>query len=134
MDLTVPRELDAPTVISDEVGGETLAINLGTGAYFVIAPSTGPVWNALASGVPGALLLDGDDDPRAAALTAFVGKVVDAGLLRDAATAADAEGAAAWTAEDLLIEEHTDMADLLGLDPIHDADAHVGWPMRRTHD
>ena len=132
MDLTVARELDAPTVISDEVGGETLAINLATGAYYVIAPTSLPVWRAISSGVPAASLIEGADDPRACALASFVEIVVAAGLLREAPAPVDLVEVGEWTADDLVLEEHTDMADLLGLDPIHDADENVGWPMRRT--
>lgn len=132
MDLDVARELDSPTVISDEVGGEVLAINIGTGAYFVIPPSSAGVWSALSSGVPAERLLGGPDDPRAGALLEFVTTLVEKGLLREAATAAQPAGEVAWTVTDLAVEEHTDMADLIGLDPIHDVDENVGWPVQRT--
>ena len=128
--LDIAREIDSPTVIADEVGGETLAINLNTGSYFVIPPGSLAVWNALASGVPAASLLIGDDDPRAAGLRSFLSQLLEAGLLREAAEPKPAP-AFEWSAEHLRIEQHTDMADLLGLDPIHDADANVGWPMRK---
>jgi hypothetical protein len=130
VNLDVAREIDAPAVIADEVGGETLVINLNTGSYFVIPPASLGVWNALASGVPAASLLLGEDDPRAAGLRAYLAQLLEAGLLREAAQHRSAD-AIVWRAEDLRIEQHTDMADLLGLDPIHDADANVGWPMRK---
>jgi hypothetical protein len=121
-------EIDSPTVISDEVDGETLALNLATGAYYVIPRASGPVWRALACGVPAADILAGTDDPRSPALAAYVQALLAAGLLRPAASAA-ATGPLQWAADDLQVEAHTDMADLLGLDPIHDADENVGWPM-----
>jgi hypothetical protein len=130
VNLDVAREIDAPAVIADEVGGETLVINLNTGSYFVIPPASLCVWNALASGVPAASLLLGEGDPRAAGLRAYLDQLLEAGLLREAAQNQSAD-AIEWRAEDLRIEQHTDMADLLGLDPIHDADANVGWPMRK---
>jgi hypothetical protein len=130
LELDIAREIDGPTVIADEVGGETLAINLNTGSYFVIPNGSLAVWNALASGVPAASLLIDDDDPRATGLRSFLSQLLEAGLLREAAEA-KAAPAFEWSAEHLLIEQHTDMADLLGLDPIHDADANVGWPMRK---
>ena len=129
MDLTVARELDAPTVIADEVAGETLVINLNTGAYFVIPPTSLEVWSALSAGVPASALLAGPDDDRTAELQRYVVQLDEAGLLRPAATTAPAPSLN-WVAEDLGIEKHTDMADLLGLDPIHDADENIGWPMR----
>ncbi len=72
MELNVARELDSPTVISDEVGGEVLAINIATGAYYVIPPASLTVWQALSSGVPALDLLDGPEDSRAAAMGDFV--------------------------------------------------------------
>jgi hypothetical protein len=130
VDLGLPREIDAPAVIADEIGGETLVINLNTGSYFVIPPASLGVWNALASGVPAASLLQGEGDPRADGLRSYIAQLLDVGLLREAAQGRSHE-AIEWSAEDLRIEQHTDMADLLGLDPIHDADANVGWPMRK---
>ena len=126
--------LDGPAVISDEVGGETLAINLNTGAYYVVPPSALLVWSAITGGVPGRALLDGDSDPRAGALEAYLNRLVAAGLLRRAEEALAPAVAGRWEAEGLDLQEHTDMADLLGLDPIHDADEAVGWPVRRAED
>ena len=131
MDLEVARELNSPTVISDEVGGEVLAINIGTGAYFVIPPSSAGVWSALTSGVPAERLLDGPDDPRAGALLEFVATLVEKGLLREAAAAAQPVGEVTWTVTDLTVEEHTDLAELIWLDVIHEADENVGWPVRK---
>lgn len=133
MNLSVPRELDSPAVIADVAGGETLIINLNTGSYYVVAPEGQQVWSALSSGVPADALLDGPDDPREAPLREYLALVVSAGLLRETAPRTEATPPEAaipqWTAQSLVIEEHTDMADLLGLDPIHDADENVGWPM-----
>ena len=130
MDLSMPRELASPEVIADEVAGETLAINLATGAYYVIPAGGLAVWHAVSSRVPAASLLDGPDDPRRQSLSNFVETLVGSGLLRDASEAARSDRVE-WQAEALVVEEHTDMADLLGLDPIHDADENVGWPMRQ---
>ncbi|QPN62402.1 hypothetical protein H8F25_11835 [Synechococcus sp. CBW1004] len=107
-------------------------INLNTGSYFVIPPASLGVWNALSSGIAAVALLDGDDDPRTEVLRSYVGQLLEAGLLRGAPE--DRSGSTAplaWQPADLGIEQHTDMADLLGLDPIHDADANVGWPMQK---
>ena len=128
--LSTPYELRGPAVISDEVGGETLAINLDSGAYYVIAPSSLTVWTALTSGVPGRSLLNDDSDVRRPALETFITQLLDAGLLRPSQTPTEPVSVEPWLAEDLHIQEFTDMADLLGLDPIHDADAALGWPSK----
>lgn len=128
MHLAVPRELDSPAVIADEVNGETLIINLNTGSYYVVPAEGSAVWSAISTGVPPIALLSGDNDPREAALRQYLSHVLEAGLLREATLASDGP-VPSWTSDALVIEEHTDMADLLGLDPIHDADENVGWPM-----
>jgi hypothetical protein len=84
--------------------------------------------------VPWRDLLAGEADPRADALEAFVNRLLDAGLLRRAELVSQPEAGTHWEAEGLDLQEHTDMADLLGLDPIHDADEAVGWPVRRAED
>lgn len=132
--LSQSYELRGPAVISDEVGGETLAINLDSGAYYVITPGSLAVWAALTSGVPATALLDGASDPRQPALEAFVAKLLDAGLLRPVDSPTEPGGVAPWAGEDLQIQEFTDMADLLGLDPIHDADEALGWPSKPQTD
>lgn len=129
--LDQPYELNAPSVISDDVGGETLAIHLTSGAYFVIAPAARPVWVGLSSGVPARAYLT-EGDPREQGLLDYVDTLLAAGLLRPAASEGTGQAVTDWHVEDLRVEQHTDMADLLGLDPIHDADESVGWPTART--
>ncbi len=130
MDLSTPLELDSPAVIADEVAGETLVINLNTGCYYVIVPSARHVWSLISSGCAPADLLAGPGDARAQALTTFMATIHQAQLLRPAAATKTGYTVPDWRAEDLAIAEHTDMADLLALDPIHDADENLGWPMR----
>lgn len=122
-------ELRGPAVISDEVGGETLAINLDTGVYYVIPPAAASVWGALSTGTPARALLAGRGDADRDALVSFCTRLIEAGLLRPTATAADPVGPVEWEGPNLDIEAHDDMADLLGLDPIHDADDARGWPL-----
>jgi hypothetical protein len=132
--LSQPHELRGPTVISDEVGGETLAINLESGAYFVISPASLAIWSALTTGVPAMALLEGATDPRQPALEAFLTKLLNAGLLRPVDSPSEPGEMEPWFGEDLEIQEFTDMADLLGLDPIHDVDEALGWPSKPSTD
>ena len=126
--------LRSPNVVSDEVGGETLAINLDTGAYYVVAPSANLVWSAISAGVRPSSLLLGSDDKRSDALQQFLRQIIAAGLVRTGGVDKTLEQPIEWNADGLLLEEFTDMADLLGLDPIHDADDVVGWPSANRPD
>ncbi|MCH9816417.1 MAG: hypothetical protein K0U64_08190 [Actinomycetia bacterium] len=127
-------EVNSPSVISDEVGGEVLAIHLDSGTYYVFPPQTLPVWAALGEGVPGRLLLKSRDNcndtdrDRESALTAYLAKLLELQLLRPSQTVRIPETSPVWEAADLAVHQYTDLADLLGPDPIHDADEELGWP------
>ncbi len=127
-------ELCTPAVISDEVDGEVLAIDLESGVYYVVPPGSVGVWRALTSGVaPRAVVADRGAAAQVA-LVDFLDRLGAAGLIRPApagTTPAAPAGAVAWAGGPLELEAHDDMADLLGLDPIHDADDAHGWPTPR---
>jgi len=150
-----------PTVMWDEIGGEIVAINLSSGHYFSLRGAAVTSFRAFAHGASvhevHTLLTDGatpaaviEDD-----LATFVDELVDAGLVeaREPATGPatggpdgvepDAPGPAA---SDLAVpdagatttryeaprlETHTDLEDLMLLDPVHDVDG-MGWPRART--
>ena len=126
-------ELNNPPVIADSVDGEAVAIDLDSGTYYSLAASAGVVWEAVLAGASVDHLASGRDEADTAALTTFVGSLLEQGLLRASAESAVAPAAApAWAAAELAVVRFTDMQDLLGLDPIHDADAQVGWPVAGT--
>ena len=129
-------ELCTPAVISDEVDGEVLAIDLDSGVYYVVPPASVGVWRALTAGVPPRAVVADRGPGAQAALGDFLDRLTAAGLIRPApagTTPAAPTGAVAWTGGPLDLEAHDDMADLLGLDPIHDADDARGWPTPREH-
>lgn len=122
-------ELNAPTVISDVVDGETLLIHLTTGAYYVIPPVTEPVWRAVSNGVPGATLLEGPQDPRGVELEQLLERAVARGLLRQSPEDTILLDRPRWEAGDLDLEEHTEMGDLLGRDSQPLPADGVEWPV-----
>ena len=130
--LDQPYEVRNPSVVSDEVGGETLAINLDSGIYYVVPPEAAPVWRALSTGIPARALIAGRTDVDAAEVESFLARVLDAGLLRPAPVAGEAAAAVEWGGGPLELETHGDLADLLGLDPIHDADDVLAWPQPKS--
>ncbi|MFO1538470.1 MAG: hypothetical protein ACKOVH_11740 [Actinomycetota bacterium] len=129
--LDQPYELCAPAVISDEVDGEVLAIDLEHGIYYVVAPASAGVWRALTTAVPPRTIVADRSPEAATAVLAFLDRLLGAGLVRVATTAAALTAPVEWAGGPLELEAHDDMADLLGLDPIHDADDTHGWPTPR---
>jgi hypothetical protein len=135
---------NAPQVISETVGGETIIVNLATGHYFNLQGTAVDVWQAIERGEPLERIVaglgaryeaaDGEID---AAVATLVEELVAAELLAaedgDGAAepsagpvVADGDGAKApWAAPGFAA--FTDMQDIILLDPVHEVDAR-GWP------
>ncbi|MEI8002494.1 MAG: hypothetical protein WCI50_14195 [Actinomycetes bacterium] len=126
--LDQPHELRSPAVISDEVDGEVLAIDLDQGIYYVVPPAAAHVWRALTRGVPARVVAADRTAGEQQAVAAFLAQLVEVGLVRAAPAPIIPDAPVPWDGSPLLLEAHDDMADLLGLDPIHDADDVAGWP------
>jgi hypothetical protein len=134
-----------PTVMWDEIGGEIVAINLGTGHYFSLRDTAHDAFRAFAHGasLPQVvdLVADGVADPAviSADLEAFVEELVTAELVEPRAPddpppdgapwleGTDDRGAAARAYAPPRLETYTDLEDLMLLDPVHDVDG-TGWP------
>jgi hypothetical protein len=133
--------VNVPDVVFEAFDEEIVLVNLDTGNYYSVRGSGPEIWIALSKGESpeqvGRSLqakYSGDPDAMHAAVTAFVGDLVDAQLLvadgeTPAATALAPVAAGDRPAfEPPVLESYSDMQDLLLLDPIHDVDQ-AGWPV-----
>lgn len=130
--------LNEPQVVADTVDDEVLAINMSTGAYFNLKGWSAYAWTLITSGTGVTdihqhliSIVDGID---AATLRSFVDELIRHGLVAPADNPS-AHGnpsplptPPAVPFDGLAVEAHTDMADLILLDPVHDVDAEHGWP------
>jgi len=134
----VAFKLAEVSVVTEVIDGEAIIVDMRNGCYFSTDGLGARLWQAAIAGVSRETMLaavaqtyptvaDG-----AEAAGAFLDKLVEHDLLRvsEAATAETAlEGfPTAYAAPSL--EQHSDMQDLIMLDPIHDVDT-MGWPTRR---
>lgn len=113
-------------VISDEVDGAVVAINLLTGRYFNMSASASRVWGRLHEG--GQLTLPAEADSR---VLSFFDTLVDEGLCqRVNGTPLSSHELVVEDLDfkDLSVTGHADLQELLALDPIHDVDPTAGWP------
>lgn len=117
-----------PSVVSEEIDGEAIAINFETGAYFSFLGWSAWTWRALQAGLT-------RDELSARIHTAnnleeFVSDVVTAGLLveRGGEPPVEPPDPPPTAQEQLTFERFDDMADMILMDPIHDVDPNVGWP------
>ncbi len=131
-------QINAPAVVAEEVDGEVIAINLSTGAYYSMQGWSAWVWSGLAGGAPVSALAPAIPSPDA--LAPFVEALVNDRLLvpvdAGSVPADETNGEVATPPTEpftgLLLERHTDMADLILLDPVHDIDPDEGWPRVAT--
>ncbi|MCW5771644.1 MAG: PqqD family protein [Rhodospirillaceae bacterium] len=132
-------ELNNPPVISETIDGEVVAIDLDAGTYFSLRGPAAALWGLLLTGAAPpeivARAVDASDRATLAeSLDLFVQRLLADRLLRPrSAQNGGAEvvpALPAWTDADLAYESFTDMQNLLGLDPIHEADERLGWPVQ----
>lgn len=128
--------INSPAVIYDRSEGQTVVINLLTGHYFRLDEASSLLWDRLESAPSLATLIDscvndGDLTPR---LPTIMDELCMHGLITgvDGDATQVAQGAEAWTFRGFTLESFTDLEDILGLDPIHEADPDTGWPQARS--
>jgi len=127
-------QLRNPPVICENVEGEVIAINLDNGVYHSLRGDAATVWSAILEGsaieaIGSACAQPGPDGGRA--LNAFVARLVELELITEIPDQPGVErkAIAEWAPDGLAIESYEDMTDLLGLDPVHEADLATGWPV-----
>jgi hypothetical protein len=136
-------QLNVPTVAAEDVDGEVIIINMATGVYVSLVGWSAWTWHQVIGGTaPGAIAAHLESRGIADA-DGQVARFVDA-LVADrlvvastsaSPTASDDPGVAPGPDMEftgLVVERHTDMEDLILLDPVHDVDAAEGWPRAAT--
>jgi hypothetical protein len=128
---------NAPLVVSETLHGEAIIMHHGNGHYFNAVGSGATIWEAIEHGASVAALIerlmrayDIDLATARTAVMSFARTLADNGLIRigedpAAPLPAPIAGGGFSTPE---LGVHTDLADMLMLDPIHDVDE-GGWPM-----
>jgi hypothetical protein len=130
-------EINTPHVISESLGNETVIINLETGTYHNLNSNAAQIWQNLQQPIASETLLNAitvEDTAFAKtvnqAVLNFIAQLLEQGLIRVSINAPIIHPCPTIVLSDsvLVCETFTDMQDLLGLDPIHDADPSAGWP------
>ena len=140
--MTTRFRVNSPNVIHETIEGEVVLIDLKTGTYYSLRDSGAAIWQTIEQGA-------GEDDIEAAlrsrydasgddirdAVRRLLGELEREGLIRaedgEAAETASPSfsdnGAARLPFAAPVLEKHTDMQDLILLDPVHEVGAQ-GWP------
>jgi Coenzyme PQQ synthesis protein D (PqqD) len=139
--MTTRFRVNSPNVIHETIEGEVILIDLKTGTYYSLREAGAAIWEAIDRGagldaIEDALerRYDGSSDEIREAVQRLVGELECEGLI-----CADPDGATAGQPvfepgrgirrpfEAPSLEKHTDMQDLILLDPVHEVGAQ-GWP------
>jgi hypothetical protein len=135
--------VNAPEVIAETVGEETMVVNLGTGHYFNLQGTAVDVWEGIERAEPLDVIVQGLEarfEAAAGEIESAVSELVrelqeaalivaataDDGPAPDAAAARSAEGVRGPFVKPQLAK-FTDMQDIILLDPVHEVDPR-GWP------
>ena len=129
--------VNSPRVIHKISGGEVVAIDLGTGAYYSLRGPAAVIWDALDAGLSVEAVTEhvrathdvGDADVFAD-VTAVIETLTGHELisLGEPVTTETQDFGRDLPYETPVVEAYTDMADVILLDPVHDVDAEAGWP------
>lgn len=136
--------INTPSVIGETLDGESIIVDLDSGAYYSLRGVGAAIWEALEAW-PGEEELvrhlcrsyAGNPDEIAEEVRRFLDLLLKERLIRregerpsgaGALVGTEAEGAARPEFTQPGLEKYTDMADLLLLDPIHEVDKAAGWP------
>lgn len=129
-----------PNVVAENFGDEIVAVNLDTGVYYSMRGSAATIWKLLADGhavdrIAAALAAVHDDTATTIPgdVTAFLATLAEAQLVvaTEAPLVAPALSLPASERRPYTpptIDMHSDMQDILLLDPVHDVDE-AGWPL-----
>jgi Coenzyme PQQ synthesis protein D (PqqD) len=136
------HRINSPSVISESIDGEVVAINLLTGTYYSLQGTAARVWDATAAGLTVDEVVadlttayDTDGADIAASVTELLDRLVAETLLVPGEAPPDPQPLAAagapqpWHSPQL--EVFTDMQDLILLDPVHEVEPEQGWPAAR---
>lgn len=133
------HRLNAPRCAEETIEGEALIIDMVSGSYYSCTGTAAVVWNEIKLGASSAEVADvlvdaygGDKDEVLGEVDAFVAALIAASLVAEDPDATAHVGRRSDLVDlgdrtELLLEEYSDLADLLLLDPVHDV-SEAGWP------
>lgn len=135
-------ELASPQCSAEEFDGEIVAINLDSGIYFSMKAPASWVFSDLCRGHSAERITDifsGNTDLHLA-VDAFIRELVAAGLIRNKDTNAEPNEEPCLVSVPIesltrpVLESFGDMQSLLLLDPVHEVDEKLGWPVPSASD
>lgn len=119
-------------VVSDKFDDEVVVVSLETGAYYSFKSSSADIWSLLERKPSQSTILKmfaGISSDQENAINFFIEFLVQEGLVvNDESEKADEVTPNSIEYSKIEYSKFDDMADLIMIDPIHEADDKKGWP------
>lgn len=131
-------QVNSPRVVHETLDGETIIIDTQTGLYFTVAGHASLIWSALATGHSPKQIAKAYQQAsliNPSVIDSYVEELVGMRLII-AAAANHSEPdfslppIAEFDVSSLQIKRHEDLQELIELDPIHEVDTELGWPIQ----
>ncbi len=133
--------IQAPRVVHETIDDETIVIDFDDGTYYSLRTTANFIWQLLETASTAQIVeavcqhYTDDSAEIESSVRAFLDQLIQADLIAKTDEGTSQSVLAAIDGPPLpftppLLEEYTDMQDLLLLDPIHEVDTQ-GWPARR---
>lgn len=130
--------INAPTIISETIDGETVIINTVSGHYYTATGPASEIWDALCAGAAVADIVQAFDQAGAwpadsGTVEAFVDRLRAEQLIAPSAAATAPPTAvlrieSPGSAPPPTLTRHDDLQAIIELDPIHEVSPQMGWP------
>lgn len=136
------HRVNSPNVIFETIEGEVILIDLKTGTYYSLREVGAAIWQGIVAGADSDQIAadlrrryDASEEQIADAVENLLRELEREGLIRNDDSAEEATelpifengGGPRLAFELATLEKHTDMQDMILLDPVHEVGAE-GWP------
>jgi hypothetical protein len=125
-------EIKSPEVVYDEIDGEYVIVDLASGKYFRIQGESGKLFSLIISGQELQTNKDSSSSRVTELIDSAVRTLVDNSIIREVTaqiSAGISDETLSFDLNEFVVEEFTDLQDIIGLDPIHEVDLNQGWPI-----
>lgn len=119
-------------IAAELFGDEMVLIDIHSGRYFSLRGAAVDIWRLLGEPRSRATLHEAFVSPDHRELDAALAQMLEEGLLLAAAGQVSSEShETRHEYRPPQVEVYTDLAELIALDPVHEVDAEMGWPVQQ---
>jgi hypothetical protein len=147
MNLSEKFKINVPKVVHETIEGEVVIVNLEGGDYYSLVTTGADIWEGIAKGLSRGEIVaemiasyDSNHETIENAVNNLIAQLQSENLISgdgENSSFINQDKSTNQSSQKLKFEpptlnKYTDMEELLALDPIHDVDQEVGWPIAKA--